>query len=431
MEERANQVAESSVEHEIEERLRKLRKEQPFAGVHACPGSSLDVPDEQAARLVILRPADAYESSNKNNKEIVTAILDTHGERRRVYRNMLAFIAPQQDKMISLNQAARRFLAWKSIKDDREQLNLDKSQEREAESNLKNSDCAIEEQIKEAYKWLLVPFVDKQVDMHAIFWDAMSISGGKDGIISKAANKMIQSGQVISVWAPMLLLTELNNVLWKESDHIAIKKLWEHLCAYCYLPRLANESVLLDTIQNGLSSPEYFAFASGFEGDRYIGLKFNQHVGIVERSGYLVKVSAAKKQLAEDEAKRQAEEAKKRAKSSSELTPESGGGEGRAPVFPASVPVTGEQEGVIQPEPERLKNTHFFMSAKLDLTRINRDVQKLVEEVIRHLSSAKEAQVEITLDVEVKAPNGLSREVVRTVSENCKTLKVGSFGFDD
>lgn len=71
------------------------------------------------------------------------------------------------------------------------------------------------------------------------------------------------------------------------------------------------------------------------------------------------------------------------------------------------------------------------MSAPLDTTRIGRDVQRLVEEVISHLTSADGAQVEVTLEVNVQAPDGLSLQVVRTVSENCRTLRVRTFGFDE
>ncbi len=56
---------------------------------------------------------------------------------------------------------------------------------------------------------------------------------------------------------------------------------------------------------------------------------------------------------------------------------------------------------------------------------------KNVEEVISHLTSVDGAQVEISLEVNVKSPEGLSSQTVRTVSENCQTLKVRSFGFDE
>ncbi len=431
VEDRATQVSASDVEYEIETRLRGLRKEQPFAGIHICPASSLDVPDDQAARLVILRPVDEYKASNQSNSAMtaVSDILNNRGNTPRIYRNMIAFIAPDQDLMSSLKQAVRLYLAWKSIKDDSEDLNLDAAQNRETDNNLRRSNETVDARIKEAYCWLLVPYIDKNVDMKTIVWDTIRISGGNDSIISKAAKKMLQNEAIITQWAPALLLMELDNVLWREADNIDIKKLWEYLCTYCYLPRLASEQVLEEAIRNGLNSTEYFAVASGFDGTRYIDLKFNQYVGIVERSGYLVKVSVAQKQLAEEAAKRQAEAAQ----AGGSTTPASAGGEGGSSTT-YSQPKnggTGASSVLEPPAPEAPKNTHFFMSAQLDTTRIGRDVQRLVEEVINHLTSVDGVQVEVSLELNVTSPNGMSPQTVRTVSENCRTLRVRSFGFDE
>jgi hypothetical protein len=71
------------------------------------------------------------------------------------------------------------------------------------------------------------------------------------------------------------------------------------------------------------------------------------------------------------------------------------------------------------------------MTAHLDNTRINRDVQRLVEEVISHLTTVDGSQAEISLEVDITVPHGLPSQIVRTVSENCRTLKVQTFGFDE
>lgn len=430
VEDRATQVSSSDVEYEIETRLRGLRKEQPFSGIHICPSSSLDVPDEQAARLVILRPTDEYKASNQANCAMtaVVDILNNRGNTPRIYRNMIAFIAPDHDMMTSLKQAVRIYLAWKSIRDDSEDLNLDAAQNRETDNNLKRSNETVDSRIKEAYCWLLIPYIDKSQDMKTIVWDSIKISGGNDNIITKAAKKMLQNEAIIAQWAPALLLMELDSVLWQDSENISIKKLWEYLCTYCYLPRLASEQVLEDAIRNGINSSEYFAYASGFDGTRYIDLKANQYIGIVERSGYLVKLSVAQKQIAEEAAKRQA------------TTPVGGtslpqndySNGGSSTVYPEiENGSTGTSTTQETPDPEPIKNKHFFMSAQLDNTRIGRDVQKLVEEVINHLTSVDGAQVEVSLELNVTALDGMSPQTVRIVSENCRTLRVKSFGFDD
>ena len=120
---------------------------------------------------------------------------------------------------------------------------------------------------------------------------------GVEPIVSKAAAKMIQNEQIITKWAPSLLKMELDNLLWKDDNHIQVKKLWEYLTTYCYLPRLANFSVLENAIRAGVASDEAFAIASSISDDRYSGLKYNTSIMDVYPSDYLVKVLNALKQL--------------------------------------------------------------------------------------------------------------------------------------
>lgn len=75
------------------------------------------------------------------------------------------------------------------------------------------------------------------------------------------------------------------------------------------------------------------------------------------------------------------------------------------------------------------QNTHFYMAAQLDATRINRDVQYLVEEVISHPTNG--STVEVALEVNVQALDGLPVPIMRTIMENCRTLKVKNFGVDN
>lgn len=100
---------------------------------------------------------------------------------------------------------------------------------------------------------------------------------------------MQQQEQLITKWAPALLLMELDDVLWKDKSCIQIKKLWEYLCTYCYLPRLADYSVLEDAIRMGVNSSEYFALAAAYSDGRYIDLKFDELVSFIQPSDYLVK----------------------------------------------------------------------------------------------------------------------------------------------
>ena len=422
-EDRASQVSPADVDNEIETRLKKLRKENPFAGVHICPASSLDVPDEQAVRLVVLRTADTYRRKSEKSKalEAVSDILSNRGPSPRIYKNMLAFVAPDYDALVSLQTEVKRFIAWKSIMSDKDDLNLDGNQIRETQQNLDRSNQTVELRIKETYCWLLVPYIDQFEDMKTIQWEISNIGGGDESIVTKSAKKMVQGEQVITNWAPALLQMSLDDLLWKDSNDIAVKKLWEYLSTYCYLPRLANYSVLEDAIARGLASDEYFALAAAYSNNRYVDLKYNQTVFSISQSDLLVKTNVALKQIV----------AEKKEEPVTPINPNSGGVQPEGPSGVSPSGGTGTQTTPSGGGATKATNTHFFMSAKLDTTRVNRDVNNYVQEIIQHLMAVDGSDVELILEVSVKAPDGIPSNVVRTVSENCRTLKITNFGFDE
>ena len=397
--------------------------------MHICPVSSNDIPDEQAARLVILRPEDNFRRTNGKDSgkalTTVTEFLNTRGTSPRVYRNMLAFVAPDQDKLHDLQTEVKRFIAWKSIISDKDDLNLDRGQLREADSSLNSSNNRVESQIKETYCWLLVPFIDQYEDIRTIQWEISNLGGGDDEIVSKATKKMIQGEQIITIWAPALLKMSLDELLWKDSNDIAIKKLWEYLCTYCYLPRLANYSVLEDAIAKGVNSTEFFGIAAGYAGERYLHLKLNETVSFINQSDLLVKPSVAMKQIMEE---------RKPDKPGGDSMPDGNGtsnGTGDAAGGQEQAQSGGRTDQTESGSGVTPKNTRFFMSAKLDNTRVNKNVNDYLTEVIQHLMSVDGAEVELTLEVSVNAPGGIPSTTVRTVSENCRTLKIQNFGFED
>ena len=215
---------------------------------------------------------------------------------------------------------------------------------------------------------------------------------------------------------------ELDNLLWKDDSHIQVKKLWEYLTTYCYLPRLANFSVLESAIRAGVASDEAFAIASSISDDRYSGLRYNTSVMEVYSSDYLVKVLTVLKQLNQEKQEQQGT-AGTSIGDDGYTSPASPGGADRVGKGIGGGPATP------QPQPQ-VGDTRFFMSVKLDNTRVIRDLQKYLDEVVTHLSTTDNCDVKLSLEVSANAPDGFAPETVRTVSENCRTLRVDNFGFD-
>jgi hypothetical protein len=76
------------------------------------------------------------------------------------------------------------------------------------------------------------------------------------------------------------------------------------------------------------------------------------------------------------------------------------------------------------------KPKRFHGSVALDASRVGRDAGKIAEEVIAHLSGLVGTDVTVTLEIHAGIPAGAPDNVVRTVTENCRTLKFSDHGFE-
>ena len=419
VEERAQQIPDDQVESEIERRVHYAtrRERGDFKGVHACPATSGDVPDEQEARLVVLRPSETYKPRDQQSAALTTATdtLTNRGGTPRQNRNMLGFLAPDREITEGLNQEVCRFLAWKSVVRDRDALNLDTHQRREAEEGERDSNNTVQLRFNEAYRWLLVP--TQQVSngvVGSLEWDVTRATGNGVSIVVRASRRMRGSEHLIVQWSPALLKMELDRWFWKDQDHVSVKKVWDALCAYCYLPRLRDQTVFIEAVQNGISSGDYFAYATSVSADgRYEGLKLGTPAAAiyVDAASVLVKPDIARAQI---EAEQPAPEVP---------VPEPPTGPD-APVVP-STPGSGEK-----PTGPRLPR-RFFGTVEVNPDRAGRDMGQVAEEVLQHLTTLPGGKVKVTVEIDAEVPEGVSNDVQHVVNENCQTLRFKSHGFEE
>ncbi len=430
-EDRAQMMGDSDALFEVESRLKKLRKSEPFAGVHVCPASTLDVPDDQSLRLVVLAPAAKHRSGAAESEalKLASEIITSRGSSPRSYKNMIVFAAADGSHYPQILKSAKRYLAWDSIKADRESLNLDVKQTRETEQSVRRADEELDLKIREAYNWLLYPRIDLSNTMD-IEWAVEHVEGGRESIVAKMARKLFSDDAAIQNWAPALLKMELDRILWKESDHIQVKNLWEYLCQYCYLPRLSGYSVLENAIVRGLRSKEFFGIAAAFSEGRYVDLSLGEQKPFINASDFLVKVEVAEAQInREIEAAPAAVD-----EASGKVGAQDVGGDDVKFMDPATKTwsdddITSEVSAVDATVLNRQKSA-FHMVSKLDNTRVNRGIQSIMEEVVSQLNLIG-ADVELTFEVHARVNDGIPPETVRALSENCSTLGVSDFGFSE
>ena len=416
---RAQNYPLDDVHGEIVDRLRSIKPNRDqFPVAHTAPVGSADIADEPRARVVVLDPAFAHKRSTTETEALRKAreLLENRGTAPRLYRNMLLFIAPDAGELLGLEKAVRDFLAWSSIDREKENLNLDGQQRNQVSQNLKRANETVSMQLQGAYSWLIVPAMSEPTG--AIELQATRISG-TESYFDRAARKLRQDGTLITRWSPENLSIELNNYLWRNQPHVKVGQLWEDLARYCYLPRLADQDVLVQAIRDGLARvPEApFAYATRVNEDgRYLGLVWGrQDVRIYcDGNDVLVQPAAARKQMAEDAAK--AQPAPKTIRETSDT-------ETGTPVTPIAPPVSPEPQPPAPP-------TRYYGTVRIDPRRVNRELGTVVEEIIQRLTSLPGTEVEITLEISAARMLGFDESTVRTLDENSRALKFRNHGFE-
>jgi hypothetical protein len=345
------------------------------------------------------------------------AIFESRGNSPRLFRNTLVFLAVDKTRLQDLDEAVRKFLAWESILAEKEPLDLSPHQVKQAETQKTSADGAVKARLPESYQWLIVPV--QNTPQATLDWQAIRLSG-TDSLAVRASKKLRNDELLVTALAGTVLKTEMDKVpLWRGS-HVEIKQLAEDFARYPYLPRLRGPEVLVGAVRDGLGlllwRQESFAYADTFdeEAGRYRGLRGGQIVALSADSltGLLVKPEVAVRQQ------------------TAETPP--------APGTPTGVPPTGPTGGETipspHPQPQPQVETgpkRFHGTVVLDSTRTGRDAGQIADEVISHLAGLVGSKVTVTLEIEAEIPEGTPENVVRTVTENCRTLKFTSQGFEE
>lgn len=420
-EDRAEQLKRDpdAVVRELDNRLRAdLRKPGDFSRIHPLPRSGQDVPDDMDARLVVLGIDYPYSKDPGSPAESAAKeILENRGTTPRIYRNTLVFLSVDKTRLQDLDEATRKYLAWESILSEKVQLNLDPHQVKQAETQLKSADGAVTARIPEAYQWLLVPV--QKTPQTAVEWNALRLSGS-DSLAARASKKLRNDELLVTAFAGTLLRMELDKIpLWR-GDSVTIKQLSEDFAKYLYLPRLKDPEVLAESVRNGMSAllwTDTFAYADAWDEKkgRYLGLRTTGVTSVsLEGKAMLVKPDVAARQIEADKAPTEA------AAAAGAGVIANGGATGTY--------ITGTPTATTE---EKRLPVRFYGSVELDATRLSRDAGKIAEEVVQHLSALMNSNVEITLEIKADVPEGVPDNIVRTVTENCRTLKFKNHGFEE
>jgi hypothetical protein len=219
------------------------------------------------------------------------------------------------------------------------------------------------------------------------------------------------------------LRMELDRVpLWR-GDDVEVRQLAEDFAQYLYLPRLQRTSVLTEAVSGGLDlitwRTESFAYAERKDAvtGRYHGLRCGEPARVsVEIGGWLVRPQVAEAQRAADIAKT----ASARGTSTIVLAGEPASGVGQ-----------GHRDGSPTAEAKPALPTRFYGTVQVDARRLGRDAGRIAEEVLAHLLGVDGAAVTVTLEIRADIDKGIEQNIVRAITENCRTLNFKAHGFEE
>ena len=419
---------------EIVRRLtdREMRSRGSFARVHIGSEDTGDIPDDPAARLVILHPQYRHSRGDEASPAMSFAhrALDHRGSSQRINRNMVVFLAPDTKRLEELTDAVCEYLGWRSVAGSEEriqELDLSAQQAAQARRRLKDADEAAALRITDTYHWLLVP-VQPQPES-PLTWDVIRADGAKDRLADRASDKLTQLDMLRTVQGARSIRHDLDNRLpgiWQHG-RVRVGELWTYYCRHPYLPRLFDRAVL----NNGILGvgdeltwdTEAFAIATGYDeqSESFLGLciPHQDPIGQITDQILLVRPDLA---LAQRE-----KEAAERAAAAGVTAGEAEGTTGAQPggtITEPGAPGPGEP----QPGPQ---NTRFFGVARISPDRYARDLTRLSQEIIQHLAAPEGVDLEIRVEITARKPDGYPDDKVRNVTENARTLKFETYGFED
>jgi uncharacterized protein len=321
-------------------------------------------------------------------------------------------------------------IAWQSIRQD-SSLDLTSNQIKQVDKKLQESESIVHRLIQETWMWCIFPEQPsekagtKEVNLECIKLAPQTDKNAS--LATKVSKKLTSDESLFPNYGGDRLKLDLGRYnLWQGRNHIQVKQLLELCATYPYLPRLRDQQCLFEAISGAFHGKilcEGFAYAGSYDDttDQYLSLVSVGGVPFtVSLSGFLVQPEIALRQIEQEQQKIDSINSNSETvlKNSTTTSPTAVKESATSPTYPAKA---GADKQV---------QTRFFASTVVDEHRVGKDAGRIAEEVIQHLTDILGANIEVKIEIQAHFPDGASDQTIRTVTENCKTLKFQTYGFE-
>ncbi len=233
--EREDVIDEDQIRQEIHERLQDLAGDE--MRVYLYPRGPQDIPDTKELKLAVL-------ADEQSSEEFIRDLLEKTSLTFRVYKNTLVVLVPDAGEMAELYRLVKRYLALRSIRDDKPLVKRLSHDNREAlERKLRDAEKGIAYRLLSAYRRLF------KLGAAGLEWFDLGLPtvGVRETLAKRVCSFMEARELLLNRIAPRHVLKVLGEETEKPFDDV-----YEAFLRYPNLPMLASRSVLEQAVLRGV-----------------------------------------------------------------------------------------------------------------------------------------------------------------------------------
>ncbi len=208
------------------------------------PPSSNQIPDRPILSLVVLSPDHAM-SEGKTTRTLIEQMIREHGTSARTYKNALIWVAA--DNPAALRENTRNLLAWEDIDDEKMDLRLDDTQQRQLAEHLKRAQRDLRESIWRTYNHVL--YLNKKSELHE---EPLGLihSSAAPSLAELILTRLREKDEISEGFSPNQLIKNWPPT-FREWSTRSVRD-----CCYAspLLPRLLNPEAIKETIARGVGA---------------------------------------------------------------------------------------------------------------------------------------------------------------------------------
>jgi len=208
------------------------------------PKASQDVPDTKELKLAILAPE--HTKQNSATGAMVEELLKKCGKKFRTYQNTLLVLAPDEDKLLSLRQKVKRYLALRAIRDDKALMRqLSEENRKTLESKWNDVGSVISFELLSVYRYLA------KSGENGVEWFDLGIpTVGERSSLSRRVYEYLKNQELLlERISPHILL---NKSLREDEHEKPVSEIVEAFLRYPQLPMVRSVAVIDQAISQGV-----------------------------------------------------------------------------------------------------------------------------------------------------------------------------------